>query len=53
MATEVDEIGGDVVMWPLKMMDLRGCCYVAIVDDEIGGDVAIWTLKLMRLERMS
>ena len=53
MATEVDGVGGDVVMWPLTLMRLKGCCGVGSVINEIGGDVVMKTLKLLRLERMS
>ena len=42
MATEVDEIGGDVIMWPLK---LRGYRDVNTDVDEIGGDIMKWLPK--------
>ena len=34
MITEVDAIGGDVVIWPAEV-------------DENGGDLVIWPLKMM------
>ena len=36
VATEVDEIEGDIVMWPPKLMRLEGCRNVAtdVVDIE-------------------
>ena len=51
MAAVVDEIGGDIVMCPLKLMRLKGMLYCGIVVDEIGGEVVMWILKLIRLER--
>ena len=42
MATEVDGIGGDVVMCPLKSMRLEGCGDVAAEVDEIEGHVVMW-----------
>ena len=35
MATDVDEIGGDVVLWLLKLMRLEGCRDVATEVDAI------------------
>ena len=60
MDAKVDEIGGDVVIWPPKLMrmegksccghrrrsDWRGCRVIAIEVDEIGGDVVMWPPKL-------
>ena len=53
MANEVDEIRGDVVMWPLKSMRWEGCGDVAAEVNEIGRGVVMWPMKLMTLERMS
>ena len=39
MATEVDEIGWNVAMWPPKLKRLEGMCDVATEVDEIGGDL--------------
>ena len=36
MATDVDEIGEDVVMWPPMLMRMEGCRDVATEVDEIG-----------------
>ena len=47
MATEVDEIGGDVVMSPLKLMRFEGCRDVATKVDDVGVDVVMWPLKMM------
>ena len=38
MGTEIDEIGGDVGLWLLKLMGLKGCRVVAPDVDEIVGD---------------
>ena len=39
MAPKVDDIGGNVAMWPLKLKRLEEMCDVATEVDEIGGDL--------------
>ena len=53
VATEVDEIEREVVMWTLQLMRLGECRDVSTEVDDIKGDVVMWPLLLMRLEKMS
>ena len=48
MAAEVDGIGGEVVMWLLKLVIIKRCPDVAAKIDEIGRDVMMRPLRSMR-----
>ena len=53
MATEVDEIGEDDVMWPLMLMRMAGRRDVAKEVDEFERDLVMWPLTLMKFMGMS
>ena len=53
MTAEVDDIGGDVVMRPLKLLRLEGFHDVSTEINAIGWDVVIWLAEVDEILGMS
>ena len=53
LATEVDETGGCVAIWPRQLMRMNECRDMEFEVDDTGEDVVMWPPMLMRLERMT